>query len=82
MACKNYYQFAGHLKNSSVGQGGGNFNSNDANCGIYTTRISPALNIDGDSSMGFLNSFWFTLTGFFLQSTSVNPKVILFLLRK
>ena len=33
------------------------------------------LAINSDSNMGFLNSFRFTLTGFFLQSTSINPKV-------
>ena len=55
---------------------------NDANCGIYSSRMSHPIKVDADSNMGFLNSFWFTFTGFFLQSTSVNPKVILFLLRK
>ena len=29
-----------------------------------------------DSTMSFLNSFWFTLTAFFLQNSSINPKVL------
>ena len=57
----------GNLKAVHEAPSDGSIGDSVAKCG--------RLAINSDSNMGFLNSFWFTLTGFFLQSTSINPKV-------
>ena len=68
----------GHFKNLREAHGDVNMDPGEAKCGSCSTTMCAQLVANGESTMGFLNSFWFTLTGFFLQSTSVNPKVILF----
>ena len=62
----------GNVKDIDEGHGNGNINHTGNKC----DPCSPPFVANRDSPMSFLNSFWFTLTAFFLQKSSINPKVL------
>ena len=57
------------------GEGRSQLNDNDAGGSLQTQPHIPTRNSQNENGLGFLNSFWFTITGFLLHSTTVNPQV-------